>query len=831
MDEFTLLRDLLECSVCLENLDATSKILPCQHTFCKRCLEEILQSRGELRCPECRVLYPGHPDIDSLPTNVTLMRVLEGMKQLKSGGSGGVNAAGSIAQPIELLKPRPLPFLIPTPSPGIPVRPNQRPSLAPPRFVDPPTASQVRPPLPRFNLSASATSSVPTARALLDFEARQTNELPFKKGDLIRLLRSLNNGLFLEGEIHGRRGVFPASLVQVLLPLPASSTSSSSIIPSGTPISNAPITASTITTTTTTSSSNHHLKVPECRALYDFPTSTTEDTADCLSFKEGDVIKVLRRVDANWAEGRLAAQIGIFPISFVDMNASASLLMKLSLFAESGVGRRAPPTPTETVNPRNPFLDNSTAATTSSPASTAPSLTSTTASQRSPLNSRITSEELRALLGTHIPSQSPPSTSATPSATCVPESTILTSTLASTTSSAATSSASFVSTPLATVLRSDDPPHPPRRSEEGRRHSLDPLSSASNQFSEAEAVPPPIPLPLWGRAISDGQAISGGEGNRRSDPPSSTGPVDRPSRASPPTIPPPAPAEKPALYVAIHPYKPQKGDELELSLNELYTVTEKCMDGWFRGTAVRTKKSGVFPGNYVKPVRSPPQARHSAPPPSVGSAAPSLGQQTASSSSSLWDPLPPRVVPPPPNVTIGVPSSSTSKPTPPSKNLMKKLAAGMSGRRKSGGGSALGFDDDFTSSTVATTTATTTTTTTSKPSTASIPSGGYHVRLEQLPSSSSENRHSSSSSSSQRPRSPRSTSDAAVANGDSASVVERVCCIVPYPANSNRELDLKIGDIISVYKKRSDGWFIGKQQRTGLTGLFPGSFVAPLGSS
>lgn len=38
MDEVTL-NDLLECSVCLERLDTSSKVLPCQHTFCRKCLE------------------------------------------------------------------------------------------------------------------------------------------------------------------------------------------------------------------------------------------------------------------------------------------------------------------------------------------------------------------------------------------------------------------------------------------------------------------------------------------------------------------------------------------------------------------------------------------------------------------------------------------------------------------------------------------------------------------------------------------------------------------------------------------------------------------------
>ena len=86
MDERAL-SELLECSVCLESLDATSKVLPCQHTFCKRCLEEIICTKSELRCPECRTLV--NIAVDELPTNILLIRLLEGMKTAKAGFSGG----------------------------------------------------------------------------------------------------------------------------------------------------------------------------------------------------------------------------------------------------------------------------------------------------------------------------------------------------------------------------------------------------------------------------------------------------------------------------------------------------------------------------------------------------------------------------------------------------------------------------------------------------------------------------------------------------------------------------------------------------------------------
>ncbi|KAK8774943.1 hypothetical protein V5799_010524 [Amblyomma americanum] len=84
-----------------------------------------------------------------------------------------------------------------------------------------------------------------------------------------------------------------------------------------------------------------------------------------------------------------------------------------------------------------------------------------------------------------------------------------------------------------------------------------------------------------------------------------------PSRVAPPTPNSEAPSQTviPAgttpsgNYVALYSYKPQKEDELELRKNELYSVTEKCQDGWFKGTSLRTGLSGVFPGNYVQPAK------------------------------------------------------------------------------------------------------------------------------------------------------------------------------------------------------------------------------------
>ena len=35
---------------------------------------------------------------------------------------------------------------------------------------------------------------------------------------------------------------------------------------------------------------------------------------------------------------------------------------------------------------------------------------------------------------------------------------------------------------------------------------------------------------------------------------------------------------------------------------EFYSVSEMCVDGWYKGQSLRLGQSGVFPGNHVHPV-------------------------------------------------------------------------------------------------------------------------------------------------------------------------------------------------------------------------------------
>lgn len=172
MDEQAL-SELLECSVCLERLDHTSKVLPCQHTFCRRCLEEIVSTQLELRCPECRTLVTVR--VEDLPPNILLVRLLEG---LKTQGHA--------------LSPKPSSYH---------------------RKRD--TSADSR----QQSARAGLDGPQPCARALYSYDASEKDDLSFKKGDIVTLRRQIDDNWY-QGEFSGQIGVFPASYVQVLVPLP-----------------------------------------------------------------------------------------------------------------------------------------------------------------------------------------------------------------------------------------------------------------------------------------------------------------------------------------------------------------------------------------------------------------------------------------------------------------------------------------------------------------------------------------------------------------------------------------------------------------------------------
>ncbi|KAI1708356.1 variant SH3 domain-containing protein [Ditylenchus destructor] len=67
----------------------------------------------------------------------------------------------------------------------------------------------------------------------------------------------------------------------------------------------------------------------------------------------------------------------------------------------------------------------------------------------------------------------------------------------------------------------------------------------------------------------------------------------------PSTAPAPFVPRNAETYRAIYSYEPTHSDELALREDDIVFVVERCDDGWFIGTLLRTGEFGTFPGNYV----------------------------------------------------------------------------------------------------------------------------------------------------------------------------------------------------------------------------------------
>ncbi|XP_071585346.1 vinexin isoform X3 [Heliangelus exortis] len=128
------------------------------------------------------------------------------------------------------------------------------------------------------------------ARLKFDFQAESPKELTLQKGDIVYIHKEVDRN-WLEGEHHGRVGIFPSNYVEILPPTE---------VPK--PIKAPPIQV---------------LEYGEALGLYNFRGELPVE----LSFRKGERICLVRRVNEHWYEGRISgtSRQGIFPATYVQI--------------------------------------------------------------------------------------------------------------------------------------------------------------------------------------------------------------------------------------------------------------------------------------------------------------------------------------------------------------------------------------------------------------------------------------------------------------------------------------------------------------------------------
>ncbi|XP_064418684.1 sorbin and SH3 domain-containing protein 1 isoform X40 [Latimeria chalumnae] len=128
------------------------------------------------------------------------------------------------------------------------------------------------------------------ARAKFDFKAQTLKELPLQKGDIVYICRQIDKNWY-EGEHHGRVGIFPRSYVELLPPTEKAQPKKAPAV--------------------------QVLEYGDAIARFNF----NGDTQVEMSFRKGERITLIRRVDENWYEGKVSGtnRQGIFPVTYVEV--------------------------------------------------------------------------------------------------------------------------------------------------------------------------------------------------------------------------------------------------------------------------------------------------------------------------------------------------------------------------------------------------------------------------------------------------------------------------------------------------------------------------------
>lgn len=115
-------------------------------------------------------------------------------------------------------------------------------------------------------------------KVLYDFQKQNPKELSIKRGDIIFIRKVIDTNWF-EIEHNGATGLVPQNYIEIL-----------------------------------TSETNQQRSQQKARVKFNFsPKSEME-----LGLRAGDVVTIVRQIDANWYEGKIDGRRGILPVSYVE---------------------------------------------------------------------------------------------------------------------------------------------------------------------------------------------------------------------------------------------------------------------------------------------------------------------------------------------------------------------------------------------------------------------------------------------------------------------------------------------------------------------------------
>ncbi|XP_021528622.1 dynamin-binding protein isoform X1 [Aotus nancymaae] len=174
--------------------------------------------------------------------------------------------------------------------------------------------------------------SMGQARALMGLSAQLDEELDFREGDVITIIGVPEPGWF-EGELEGRRGIFPEGFVELLGPLRTVDESVSSGNPDDC-IVNGEVDIS-VGEEETGLDEDEEEPGTYGVALYRFQALEPNE----LDFEVGDKIRILATLEDGWLEGSLKGRTGIFPYRFVKLCSDTRMEETMALPQEGSLAR------------------------------------------------------------------------------------------------------------------------------------------------------------------------------------------------------------------------------------------------------------------------------------------------------------------------------------------------------------------------------------------------------------------------------------------------------------------------------------------------------------